>query len=146
MDGPVPTVKVSVGYLAGYIGEGEIGYAGRNALGRATLPPTSSVRASEERLARCALTYRSTSLHGRSFDAAEQPYEIRLRMAARAKTRRLRACRRGGRALYTNGPAGGGGVRTSVHEQIGIVSTLIDRARVVPRVTIREWAGYAEAV
>ena len=49
-------------------------------------------------------------------------------------------------ALYTNGPAGGGGVRKSVHEQIGIVSTLIDRARVVPRVTMREWAGYAEAV
>src|SRR5262249_11203005 len=30
-------LKVSVGYLAGYVGEGEIGYAGANALARARL-------------------------------------------------------------------------------------------------------------
>ena len=87
-----------------------------------------------ERLARRSREMRvdligSTSLHGRAFDADEQPYEVRLRVAARAQRRR--AARLVGEeveALYTNGPAGGGGVRTSVHEQIGIVSTLIDRA------------------
>ncbi len=89
----------------------------------------------------------STSLHGRAFDAAERPYEIRLRFAARAENADVaRIVGEEVEALYTNGPAGGGGVRSSVHEQIGIVSTLIDRARVVPRVTVREWAGYAEAV
>jgi hypothetical protein len=141
-------LKVSVGYLAGFIGEGEIGYAGRNALGRARL-------AADILRTRLGGTFRemradligSTSLHGRAFDAAEQPYEIRLRFAARADSAETaRIVGEEVEALYTNGPAGGGGVRASVHEQIGIVSTLIDRARVVPRVTMREWAGYAEAV
>ena len=47
-------------------------------------------------------------------------------------------------ALYTNGPAGGGGARKHVSEQIGIVSVLLDRARVAPRVTLREWSPHAE--
>ena len=33
-------------------------------------------------------------------------------------------------ALYTNGPAGGGGVRKYVEEVIGIVSVLMDRSAV----------------
>jgi len=45
--------------------------------------------------------------------------------------------------LYTNGPAGGGGARKYVSEQIGIVSTLIDRDRVRPEVTVRQWAPHA---
>ena len=48
-------------------------------------------------------------------------------------------------ALYTNGPAGGGGTRKHVYEQIGIVSTLIERERVPTAVTIKEWAGDAKA-
>ncbi len=48
-------------------------------------------------------------------------------------------------ALYTNGPGGGGGARKYVHEQVGIVSTLIDRQRVPTKVTIKEWAGDAKA-
>jgi hypothetical protein len=49
-------------------------------------------------------------------------------------------------ALYTNGPAGGGGARKGVTEQIGIVSTLLDRARVAAAVTLREWSAHAEAL
>ena len=41
-------------------------------------------------------------------------------------------------ALYTNGPAGGGGARKSVTEQIRIASTLIDRARTTSRVELHE--------
>ena len=41
-------------------------------------------------------------------------------------------------ALYTNGPAGGGGTRKYVHEQVGIVSTLIEREQVSHQVTVRE--------
>ena len=41
-------------------------------------------------------------------------------------------------ALYTNGPAGGGGVRKYVNEVIGIISTLIERKKVVPKVTLFE--------
>jgi len=49
-------------------------------------------------------------------------------------------------ALYTNGPAGGGGARKYVHEQIGIVSTLIERERVRSQVTVREWSPHVATV
>jgi len=41
-------------------------------------------------------------------------------------------------ALYTNGPAGGGGARKYITEVIGIVSTLIDRNSISPQVNIFE--------
>lgn len=41
-------------------------------------------------------------------------------------------------ALYTNGPAGGGGVRAFTREVIGVVSTLVPRSAVEPAVTILE--------
>ena len=62
---------------------------------------------------------------------------MRLRVAARAPTRDAAALVGDEvEALYTNGPAGGGGTRKAVTEQIGIVSTLIDRARVTARTTL----------
>ncbi len=89
----------------------------------------------------------STSLHGRSFDADERPYEVRLRVAGRARSRDEAAIIGDEvEALYTNGPAGGGGARKYVNEQIGIVSTLVDRARVASAVAIREWSADAEVV
>jgi len=83
----------------------------------------------------------STSLHGRSFDAEEKPYEVRLRVAGRAATaEQAMTVGEEVEALYTNGPGGGGGTRKYVHEQIGIVSTLIDRDRVRVETTIKDWA------
>ena len=38
----------------------------------------------------------------------------------------------------TNGPAGGGGFREAAYERIGVVSTLLERARVRPAVTVLE--------
>jgi hypothetical protein len=141
-------LKVSVGYMAGYVGEGEIGYAGANAVGRAEL----AARIMRERLQGRFAELRvdligSTSLHGRAFDRDAQPYEVRLRVAARASTH-AEATIVGDEveALYTNGPAGGGGTRKAVTEQIGIVSTLIDRARVTSRVTVHTGSAHAEAV
>ena len=139
-------LKVSVGYHAGYVGEGEIGYAGTNALARAGL----AGEVVERRLRGLFPSMRidligSTSLHGRSMDATERPYEVRLRVAVRAASREQAALVGDEvEALYTNGPAGGGGARKYVHEQIGIVSTLIDRERVQPQVTVREWRERAE--
>jgi len=140
-------LKVSVGYLAGYVGEGEIAYAGTNALPRARL----AGEIMRERLGGEFPDLRvdligSTSLHGRSYDAAERPYEVRLRIAARAATaERAMIIGEEVEALYTNGPGGGGGARKYVHEQIGIVSTLIERDRVPTKVIIREWSGNAKA-
>ena len=141
-------LKVSVGYLAGYIGEGEIGYAGTNALARVRL----AGEIIRERLGRRFPELRidmigSTSLHGGAFDADERPYEVRLRVAGRARSRGEAAVIGDEvEALYTNGPAGGGGARKYVSEQIGIVSTLVDRTRVASAVTIREWSADAEVV
>jgi hypothetical protein len=103
-------LKVSVGYLAGYVGEGEIGYAGTNAVPRAQL----AAQLIRERLAERYSELRvdlvgSTSLHGRSFDRDELPYEVRLRVAGRARSREEAAIIGDEvEALYTNGPAGGG--------------------------------------
>ena len=140
-------LKVSVGYLAGYVGEGEIGYAGANAVARARLAG-EIVR---ERLREAFPELRidligSTSLHGRSFEADARPYEVRLRVAGRTAIA-AQAARVGEEieALYTNGPAGGGGARKYVREQIGIVSTLIERERVPTRITLKEWSGDAQA-
>ena len=141
-------LKVSVGYLAGFIGEGEIGYAGVNALARARLAgeiigERLRGRHSELRIDLVG----STSLHGRALDADERPYEVRLRVAARTSSREEAAVVGDEvEALYTNGPAGGGGARKLVTEQIGIVSTLVGRARVDSAVTIREWNAHAEVV
>jgi hypothetical protein len=140
-------LKVSVGYLAGYVGEGEIGYAGPNARARARLAG-EIVR---ERLGNGFQQLRvdligSTSLHGRSFDPAEQPYEVRLRIAGRATTAEQAAIiGEEVEALYTNGPGGGGGARKQVHEQIGVVSTLIERAKIRTGLTLREWSRDAKA-
>ena len=146
--GRPPQLKVSVGYLAGYVGEGEIGYGGTNALARGRL----AAEIVRERLNGQFEELRvdligSTSLNSRSFFNDENPYEVRLRVAARASTAE-RAAMVGDEveALYTNGPAGGGGTRKYVHEQIGIVSTLIDRDRVHPGVAILESASHAEAL
>jgi hypothetical protein len=141
-------LKVSVGYAAGYIGEGEIGYAGSNAVARAELAAQIVRERLDGRYPELRIDLiGSTSLHGRAFDPRARPYEVRLRVAARASTAELAALVGDEvEALYTNGPAGGGGTRKYVHEQIGIVSTLIDRARVTPRVTLHERVGHAEAV
>ena len=83
----------------------------------------------------------STSLHGRSFDAGEQPYEIRLRVAARADyRRRCRAGRRRSRGALPEWSGGGGGARKYVSEQVGIASTLIDR-EAGDNAASRTWSG-----
>ena len=141
-------LNVSVGYLAGYVGEGEIGYAGTNAIARAQLAAQIVRERLNGRFSELRIDLvGSTSLHGRAFDDDERPYEVRLRVAARAKSREEAAIVGDEvEALYTNGPAGGGGTRKYVTEQIGIVSTLIDRSLVSPQVAVREWKAHAEAV
>ena len=134
------SLKVSVGYHAGFVGEGEISYGGTNAIARARLAG-DIVR---ERLRREIGELHvgligSTALQGRSLFVDQKPYEVRLRVAARCRSKEA-AWRVGEEveALYTNGPAGGGGARKSVYEQVGIVSCFVARDRVAPRVTFFE--------
>jgi hypothetical protein len=136
-------LKVSIGYHAGWVGEGEISYGGPNARARAQLAAdTLRQRLAPEFEALRVDLIGLNSLHGRPLHAVSEPYEIRVRIAARAGIRD-KAERVGEEveALWTNGPGGGGGARKSVREQIGVVSTLIERERVRPELHITEVSG-----
>ena len=132
------TYKVSVGYQAFYLGEGEITYGGHNAIVRAELAG-NTVR---ERLngefpdLRIDLIGHS-SVHGDDISFKSGPYEVRLRVAGTSPSS-AKAALVGEEveALYTNGPGGGGGVRKHVTEVIGIVSTLIPREQASHKLTI----------
>jgi hypothetical protein len=135
------TLKVSVGYHAGYIGEGEIGYGGENCVARAQLAGEIVAERLRGRFQELRVDIVGMSaLHTRPMsDADYRPYEVRLRVAGRSADREM-AARIGEEieALWTNGPAGGGGARKSTQEQIGIVSCLLARDKVRPQVTVFE--------
>jgi hypothetical protein len=122
-------LKVSVGYKAFIKGEGEISYAGTGALERAKLASEiikKRLRGVFDELQLDLLGI--NSLHKSQFENNSIPYEIRLRVSARTKDEETAALvGEEVEALYTNGPAGGGGVRKSVSEVIGVLSVLIDR-------------------
>ena len=140
-DPPPDTLKVSLGYDAGYRGVGDLSYAGPGARDRAEL----AGRIVRDRLESRGLEPTALrtdlvgvdSLHGDV--GADDPYEVRLRVAAHAAEEEIvREVAREVETLYTNGPAGGGGARKNVEHVVGIVSTLIDRDRVDPTVSVTE--------
>lgn len=136
------TLKVSLGYHDGFIGEGQISYAGPNALRRAELARNVLAERlggggiSELRFDLIGLN----SIHGPQLSAnAPEPYEVRLRAAGRAPSQRTAArVAREVEALYTNGPAGGGGAAGSTKEVIAIHSALIPRNAVTHHVHYEE--------
>jgi hypothetical protein len=134
-------LKVSVGYKAGFVGEGQISYAGSNAVARGRL----ALEIVRERLDLLGVEIDELDLSLIGVDAVDRshgsadPREVRARVAARTLT--MEAARRIGaevEALYTNGPSGGGGVQMSAREQIAVASTFIDRDLVRPSVVIEE--------
>lgn len=137
------TLKTSVAYLDGFIGEGQISYGGASALARARL----ALDIVRERLAMTGVAMRELrcdligvdSLYGATASAANEPYEVRARVAARCDSWE-EAIRIGNEVetLYTNGPAGGGGVTKSVREVIAVQSVLLPREAVAPSVEIFE--------
>jgi hypothetical protein len=133
-------LKVSVGYEAGFIGEGEISYAGANALDRAKL----AAEIVEKRIGGEFADFRVafiglSSLHGLDLAQNNNPYEIRLRVAGKTHDRSLaQLVGEEVESLYTNGPAGGGGARKYVHEVIGVVSVLMDRDKIKSSIEIFE--------
>ena len=72
------------------------------------------------------------ALHGaRVSSAGGDPYEVRLRLVGHAPS--VEGARRVGQeveALYTNGPAGGGGAAASTREVLSVASTFVPRALV----------------
>jgi hypothetical protein len=134
------TLKISVGYVDSYIGEGQISYAGPGALARGRLAleivrerlKLTGVAASELRFDLIGVD----SLHGTRVSAhAGEPYEVRVRVAGRTENRR-EAVRIGNEVetLYTNGPAGGGGAFKSARDVVAVASVLLPRELARPQV------------
>ncbi|MBR1247749.1 DUF1446 domain-containing protein [Bradyrhizobium sp. AUGA SZCCT0169] len=134
------TLKVSVGYLDSYIGEGQISYAGPGALARGRLAleivrerlKLTGVESSELRFELVGVD----SLHGAEIsNRANEPYEVRVRVAGR--TENLREAVRIGNeveTLYTNGPAAGGGAWKSARDVVAVASVLLPRELAKPQV------------
>ncbi len=126
-------LKVSLGYSDGYIGEGQITYAGSGATDRARL----AIDIVEQQLRDCGCKVRELRCEMIGVDSvwpaakAEAPSELRVRIAARTHTaEEANMVASIVEALYTNGPAGGGGVSRSVRPVIAIASAFIPRERV----------------
>jgi Acyclic terpene utilisation family protein AtuA len=138
------TLKVSVGYLDGYIGEGQISYAGPGAVARGRLGLEivrerlrfTKAAASEWRFELIGVD----SLHGAGLAAqAHEPYEVRLRVAGRTESLN-EAIRIGNEVetLYTNGPAAGGGVFKSARDVVAVASVLLPRELAHPQIQFVE--------
>jgi hypothetical protein len=134
------TYKVSVGYKAFYLGEGEISYAGAAAYERAQLAGKIIASRLEDKFDDLRVDYIGIqSTHRVILGSPVTPYEIRLRVAASSQNAADAALvGEEVEALYTNGPAGGGGVRKYVNEVVGIVSVLIPREKIATQITLFE--------
>ena len=135
------TYKASIGYKAFYLGEGEISYAGPGAMERAELAGSIVKKRLDNRVEDLRMDYIGLNSAHRSslIVASAQGYEVRLRVAGKS-TEQAGAAMVGEEieSLYTNGPAGGGGARKLLTEVIGIVSILIERNRLSPKITLFE--------
>jgi len=134
-------LKVSIGYKAGFTGESEITYAGANALTRAQLAGEIIQQRLNSQFPALRIDYIGhTSVHHTSLANNYKPYEVRLRVACKAATADEAAIiGEEVEALYTNGPAGGGGVRKYINEVMGIVSILIDRNKTKSSVIVKSY-------
>jgi hypothetical protein len=129
-------LTVPVGYVDGYVGEGQISYAGPGAVARGRL----ALEIVAERLKltgvqcreiRCDLIGVDSILGPKLSATGNESAEVRVRVAGRTDSLR-EAVRIGNEVetLYTNGPAAGGGVTKSAREVIAMGSTLMPRALV----------------
>jgi hypothetical protein len=127
-------LKVSVCYLDGFIGEGQISYAGIGAVQRGELAieivknrlETYGFKDHEARYELIGVD----ALHGQKL-SHKSAYEVRARITLR--TSNLEEATQIGdevETLYTNGPAGGSGVSKQTREVIAVQSILIDESEI----------------
>lgn len=135
-------LKVSVGIRDGYLALGEISYSGHGALARA-------------KMAGEIIGMRWAETHGQDIndlefdlvgvnatrpwwnDKGPEPTEVTARFSLRTlnKGHAQLFCQEV-ESLYTNGPYGGGGAVASMKETVGIISTLVPRDFVEPKVVM----------
>ncbi|WP_423460178.1 acyclic terpene utilization AtuA family protein [Ottowia sp. VDI28] len=133
--------KVVVGYFDGWIGSGEVAYAGPNALARAQLAADivkerfrlDGGQASEIQVDLIGMN----SLHGSHAKAmSSEPYEVRLRVAARCSDKKsAHLIGDHVRQLNMQGPYGAGGpLNHGAKEVIAVDGLLIPRDWVSPQI------------
>ena len=133
------TLKVTVGYRDGFVGEGQMSYAGPNAKARAQLAlDLVKARLADAGLGHFEARYdligvnaifgNASGHHDLTYSA---PEEVRVRVAVRVQTQaQALEVANEVEALYTNGPAGGGGASKTVREVIAAASMLMPRAAI----------------
>jgi Acyclic terpene utilisation family protein AtuA len=139
------TLKVTVGFDGGFLGEAGISYAGAKALARAALARDILI----ERFAKLALgpdlridLIGINSLHATADPApaqpAHEPSDIRVRVAFRSTVRAdVEMMLWEVEALLCCGPSAGGGYRGQISPSVVTHSALIDRDLISPRVIVR---------
>ncbi|MCA8909246.1 MAG: DUF1446 domain-containing protein [Rhodospirillaceae bacterium] len=135
-------LKVSLGLLDGWIGEGQISYAGPGAVERGRL----AARIVEERLELLGIACEERRAELIGVDAilgpaaaAPVPREVRMRFAGRTETAAAAAAIGAEvEALYLCGPSGGGGVSRSTRRIVAMVSTLIPEDLAAPQIHMTE--------
>lgn len=137
------TLKASVGYVDGYIGEGQISYAGPGAVARGNLAldivrerlDIGAVKTSELKFDLIGVD----AIHGNVLAPQPVPSEVRVRVAGRTSSM-AEAVKIGNEVetLYTNGPAGGGGAVKSAKQVVAMLSALLPRQDVAPTIQIIE--------
>ncbi len=137
------TFKCSIGYKDCFIGDGEISYGGKGCVARAKLA-LDIVKERLELVAPGAFDEMKYDLIGCNslfwnpdFKYNEEPSEVRVRVAGRAKTKAI-ADLIGNEveALYTNGPAGGCGAVKRTRDIVSVASILVNRSDIKPQVEI----------
>lgn len=123
-------LKTSIGYKNGYIAEVEISYGGTGSVERAKLAKTIvEKRLAAQNIEPIEVRYDFiglNSLYGNEILDTEEVPETRLRIAARTEDEAVASTIvREAISLYTNGPAGGGGIRSNIKEIVSIGSILI---------------------
>lgn len=137
------TLKVTVCSEGGWLGEGEISYAGPNAEARARLAAAIVRERMGDLLQMRFDLIGVLSVFGDDAGNALSAFpsagscDVRLRVAGvHTERARVEQLLREITALYTCGPAGGGGVRTSITPRLNSVSCLVPRELVPATFTI----------
>ena len=125
------SIKVSIGYRDGFLGEGQISYGGSGCLGRARMAGQIIEKRLRDKgietLKVDFIGYNSLFRHPEHLGIDETMIpEVRLRVAAKCADRdSAQIIGNEVEALYLNGPAGGGGAEKYVREIIAIGSIFV---------------------
>jgi hypothetical protein len=137
------TLKVTIGYRDGFIGETQLSYGGTGCVTRARMAAgvlrkrveLAGIQAVETRVDVLGVD----SLFGDALPLVAEPPEARVRLAVHTKTREEADYVAGlADGLTLGGPYGGGGPSVLVREVIAVCSVFLPRELVSPSITVLE--------